>query len=167
MLVLDPPAHSAYRRIVSGAFTARAATALEPTIARRARQIVLRAAAQQEFDFVSAISAKLPLQTIAILLGLPASEHERFVAAAGAYAGTGVPRSPAGGVSLREFFTRQAEYLRELCAALAAFRQAKPADDLMTRMVQAEIGGRRLSDDEILSTVLSSSSPATRRPSRR
>jgi cytochrome P450 len=154
MLVLDPPAHSVHRRIVSAAFTARAVAALEPTIARHARQIVLRAGVQQEFDFVSAIAAKLPLRMIATLLGLPTSEHDGFVTAAGAYADAGVPRQLADGVGQREFFAPQAEYLRELCRAFSAFRRAHPGDDIMTRLVQAEIGGRRLSEDEIFATVL-------------
>ena len=61
MLILDPPLHTAYRRLVSAAFTPRAIATMTTTINRRARQVVLRAGQQREFDFVSAISAQLPV----------------------------------------------------------------------------------------------------------
>lgn len=154
MLLLDPPTHSAYRRIVSGAFSARAIASLTASIGRRSRQIVLQAIRLGEFDFVSAVAAKIPMRTIAIILGLPPDEHDRFVTAADAYAGAGVPASVANGVGVAEFFEEQSRYLRELSLAMVAYRRAQPADDVMTRLVQGEIDGRRLTDAEIVSTVL-------------
>jgi cytochrome P450 len=154
MLVLDPPLHTAYRRIVSGAFTPRAIATLTTTIDRRARQIVLRAAQRREFDFVSAISAQLPLRTVADLIGVPAGEHERFVLAADSYVRTRVPAQLPSGTNPEAFIAEQGRYLTELCTVLAAMRRRQPADDLMTRLVQADIGGAPLGDDAILSTVL-------------
>jgi cytochrome P450 len=154
MLVLDPPTHSAYRRIVSGAFTAGAVRKVEPRIGRWARQIVRQAIWQREFDFVSTVAAKIPARPLAIILGLPASEHDQFVIAADAYAGAGVSASVANGVGVAEFFEQQSYYLRELCLAMSAYRREHPAGDIMTRLVQGEVAGRRLTDDEIFSTVL-------------
>src|SRR4051794_28128807 len=97
MLVLDPPAHGALRRAVSSAFTPRAVARLQRMIERRSRQIVARAAAREEFDFVRDVAAQLPLRTIADLFGLPPSEHDAFVVAADAYVGSGFPaRLPPG-----------------------------------------------------------------------
>lgn len=154
MLVFDPPLHTAYRRVVSAAFTPRAIAALTTTINRRARQIVLRAGQQGEFDFVSAISAQLPLRTVAGLIGVPGSEHDRFAAAADSYVRTKVPAQLPPGTSPEAFIAEQGRYLTELCAALAATRRRQPADDLMSCLVQADIGGAPLGDDAILSTVL-------------
>lgn len=154
MLLLDPPLHTAYRQVVGGAFTPRAVRALTATINRRARQIVLRAGLQPSFDFVSAISAQLPLRTIADLIGIPASEHDRFVFAADSYVRTGVPANLPSGTSPEAFISEQGTYLRELSAALATMRRRKPADDLMTRLSQADIAGAPLADDAIFSTVL-------------
>ena len=154
MLVLDPPLHTAYRRIVSGAFTPRAIATLTATINRRARQIVLRAGQQREFDFVSAISAQLPLRTIADLIGVPSGEHDRFVLAADSYVRTRVPAQLPPGTTPEAFIAEQGRYLAELCTALAAMRRGQPADDLMTCLVQADIGGAPLGDDAILSTVM-------------
>lgn len=154
MLVMDPPLHSVYRRVVSDPFTHKAVAQLDATLRRQARRIVARAAELGEFDVVREISARLPLLTIADLLGLPASEHERFVTAGDAFAGSGFPAQLPPGVTLESFHQQQVEYLAVLTAALAEYRRARPADDLMTRLVRAEIDGRPLTSEEILSTVL-------------
>src|SRR3954447_14506691 len=65
MLVLDPPAHDSLRRIVSAAFTPKAVARLQSTIERRSKQIVARAAARGDFDFVRHVAAQLPLRTLA------------------------------------------------------------------------------------------------------
>jgi cytochrome P450 len=154
MLLVDPPLHTAYRQVVGGAFTPRAVKVLTATINRRARQIVLRAGLQPKFDFVSAISAQLPLRTLADLIGVPAYEHDRFVLAADSYVQTRVPAQLPPRISPEAFISEQGRYLRELCATLAAMRRRQPADDLMTHLVQANIDGAPLEDDAIFSTVL-------------
>jgi cytochrome P450 len=154
MLVLDPPAHDSLRRVVSAAFTPRAVARLERLIVRRSKQIVARAAAQGEFDFVRTVAAQLPLRTIADLFGLPASEHDSFVVAADAYVGSGFPAELPAGTTLQAFYEAQVSYLSNLCTALARYRRKVPAEDLVTCLVNAEIDGQPLSDDAILSTML-------------
>jgi cytochrome P450 len=154
MLVMDPPLHSAYRTVVSRAFTPRSVEAMRRTIERRAKQIVARAAVAGDFDFVAQVSAQLPLRTIADLLGVPDSERERFVTAADAYTSTGYSgRTDAGG-GMERYFAEQSEYLRALCAALARLRRTSPADDLMTHLVQGRIDERPFTDEEIFSTMI-------------
>lgn len=154
MLVLDPPAHDSLRRVVSAAFTPKAVARLGRMIERRSKQIVARAAALGQFDFVRHVSAQLPLRTIADLFGLPPSEHDSFVVAADAYVGSGFPPELPAGMTMQAFHQAQVAYLSNLCAALARYRRRVPADDLVTCLVQAEIDGRPLSDAEILSTML-------------
>jgi cytochrome P450 len=112
MLVLDPPAHDSVWRVVSAAFTPRAVARLERAIERRSKQIVARAAAQGEFDFVRHVAAQLPLRTIAHLFGLPLSEHDSFVVAADAYVGSGFPAQLPGGTTMQAFHEAQVAYLR-------------------------------------------------------
>ncbi|GAA1430057.1 cytochrome P450 [Microlunatus lacustris] len=154
MLVLDPPAHEALRRVVSAAFTPKAVARLERMVERRSKQIVARAAARGEFDFVRHVAAQLPLRTIADLFGLPPSEHDSFVVAADAYVGSGFPAQLPAGTTIQAFYEAQVAYLRNLCRALARYRRSVPAEDLMTCLVTAEVDGRPLSDEEILSTML-------------
>ena len=154
MLVLDPPDHDSLRRVVSTAFTPKAVARLGHTIERRSKQIVARAAARGEFDFVREVAAQLPLRTIADLFGLPPSEHDSFVAAADAYVGSGFPAQLPTGITMQAFYQAQVAYLTNLCTSLARFRRRVPADDLVTCLVNADVDGRSLSDAEILSTML-------------
>ena len=147
MLVLDPPIHTVYRRIVSPAFMPRAVAALDPVIDRYARQIVFRAGIQQTFDFVDAISARMPLLTIAHLIGIPQSERDRFTVAADSYVRTRLP-------ARQEDIEEQGRYLRSLCESLAEFKRRHPADDLMTRLIQARVADQPLSHEVIHSTIL-------------
>lgn len=154
MLVVDPPHHTDLRRIISGAFTARALHSIEANIRRNAHRIALRATRHETFDFVTEISAKLPLLTIATLIGVPDSERDRFIAAADAHVRGGIPANLRPGLTPEEYFAEQATYLNELCTALAQWRRTNPAEDLMTHLVQAEIDEKPLSHAEIFSTVL-------------
>ena len=154
MLVLDPPAHDSLRRAVSAAFTPRAVARLQRTIERRAKQIVARAAARGQFDFVRHVAAQLPLRTLADLFGLPPSEHDSFVVAADAYVGSGFPAQLPPGTTMQAFHASQVAYLSNLCTALARYRRRVPGDDLVTCLVNAELDGQPLSDEEILSTML-------------
>ncbi len=154
MLVLDPPDHRRYRRIVSGAFTPKRVASLEPVIARRARQIVLQARTQEQFDLVPTIAARLPLQTLADLLGIPEVERGRFVEAADTYAGTAIPAAGGTGAGPRSFVVQHGEYLRELTWALVAERRRRPADDLISHLANDDQDGAPLTDAEILSAVL-------------
>ena len=154
MLVLDPPAHDSLRRVVSAAFTTSAVARLERTIERRSKQIVARAASHGEFDFVRHVAAQLPLRTLADLFGLPPSEHDSFVVAADAYVGSGFPAQLPPGTTMKQFYDGQVAYLRNLCTALASYRRRVPADDLVTCLVNADLDGQPLSDEQILSTML-------------
>jgi cytochrome P450 len=153
MLVTDPPRHSDYRHLVGSAFTPRTIARLQRAIDHRAVQIVGRAAMQEEFDFVDAIASKMPLHTIADLIGVPDSEHERFVELAGSYVRTRISADPSG-ISVTEFVAAQGEYLRDLCDRLCRERRLESHDDLITALVYGHIDERPLSDDEIYSTMI-------------
>jgi cytochrome P450 len=153
MLVTDPPRHSDYRRLVSGSFTSGTVARLQRDIERRALQIVGRAVLQEGFDFVDDIASRMPLHTIADLIGVPASEHERFVELAGGYVRERIPIDP-NGQSSQEFVAEQGGYLRELCGRLCRQRRREPEDDLITALVHGRIDERPLSDDEIYSTMI-------------
>ena len=55
---------------------------------------------------------------------------------------------------MKQFYDAQVAYLNNLCLALASYRRRAPAGDLMTWLVEAEIDGRPLSDQQIISTML-------------
>src|SRR6202042_209106 len=79
MLNMDPPLHTRYRRLVNKGFTPRMIAQLEAKIHETADEIIDAVIEKGEADFVTDISAELPLIVIADLLGVPQSDrHSMF-----------------------------------------------------------------------------------------
>jgi cholest-4-en-3-one 26-monooxygenase len=75
MLNMDPPMHTRYRLLVNKGFTPRRVGQLEEDVRRRANEIIDGVCEKGEADFVTEMSAELPLQVIADLLGVPQDER--------------------------------------------------------------------------------------------
>src|SRR5437868_7363951 len=75
MLNMDPPMHTRYRLLVNKGFTPRRVAQLEETIRRQTNGIIDSVCEKGEADFVTEMSAELPLQVIADLLGVPQGER--------------------------------------------------------------------------------------------
>src|ERR1700735_17738 len=78
MLNMDPPLHTRYRRLVNKGFTPRMVRDLEESIHRAADSIIDTVIEKGEADFVTQLSAELPLQVIAELLGVPQEDRHRM-----------------------------------------------------------------------------------------
>ena len=94
MLNMDPPLHTRYRRLVNKGFTPRMVRDLEESIHRSTDAIIDEVIETGEADFVTQLSAELPLQVIAELLGVPQEDrhkHVRLVQPHGRQRGPRVP----------------------------------------------------------------------------
>lgn len=147
-LTMDPPQHTSYRKLISSAFTPRNVRRIDEQIHETAVAIVDDLVGAGELDFVSACSARLPMVTIMKMLGVPPSDQPAVAAAA----------EKLFGLSDDEYSTleeRAQDTINELLllagtgAELAKFRRNHPGDDLMTSIVDAEVDGHRLTDEEI------------------
>src|SRR3954454_3184030 len=78
MLTMDPPEHSSYRNIVQRAFTPRTIRNLESRLQEFANEIVDRALAKGDGDFVKDVAAELPLLAICELIGVPAEDRGKI-----------------------------------------------------------------------------------------
>ena len=141
MLVVDPPDHTRFRRLVSRAFTPRATAAFEPVVQRTA-DALLDALELRDgpVDLIETYAAQLPVLVIAELLGVPTERREDFLrwgAAAAATLDPGLPfrRYVAAERALRAMHA----FLREHFARL----RREPGEDLVSRLVG-------LPDDEAL-----------------
>lgn len=139
MLMCDPPEQTRLRRLVSGAFTPRAARALAPRVAGLARAIVDEVIERGECDFVSAVAGELPSYVIAELLGIPLDDGRKL------YALTELLHSAKEAVPEGAQAAAGAEMFA-YAAGIAAEKRARPGDDLVSRLLAAEIDGRRLTD---------------------
>lgn len=147
-LGMDPPRHTRLRRLVSAAFTPKRVAKIEEQIRHQAKQIVDDLLDAGDCDFVSQVSKRLPMWTIYEMMGLP--ENQREVAAHGAdgmvsWADEDVAAGREPGQVLNESLVT----LLNIGMDLAEHRRAKPADDLMANLVQAEVDGEKLTDEEI------------------
>lgn len=130
----DAPEHTRLRKIVSRLFTPRAVASLEETLAVSAREIVRAAAEKDSGNFVDDIAMPLPLQAIADLIGVPEADRERLFHWTNCIMNTDDPDFDSDPT------VANAE-LMGYAYNMAEERRRCPADDIVTRLVQAGIEG--------------------------
>jgi cytochrome P450 len=142
MLSMDPPQHERYRRLVSRGFTPRQAQLLRQRIEELAREIVDEVAGRGECDLVAEVAGRLPSGLIAELMGIPRTDGERL------YELTEIMHTTDRNVVSEE---RQFEAITEMLTyadEVARQKRARPAEDIASTLVQAEIDGDGLTDSE-------------------
>ncbi|MCW3031902.1 MAG: hypothetical protein QOK19_2560 [Solirubrobacteraceae bacterium] len=147
-LAMDAPRHSKLRGLVSSAFTPRQVARIEEGIRANARLIVEEAAPTGGGDFVQLVAKRLPLITISDMIGVPAADRERVVAAADLLVTTSDPEA-FGDRPPIEVLGEALWTLTEFATELASYREQHPGEDLMSGLVHAEIDGERLTHAEI------------------
>ena len=151
---MDPPQHRKLRTLVSQAFTPRVVADLEPRIAELTTQLLDEAG--ERFDLVDALAYPLPVIVIAEMLGVPASDRPLFRRWADVLFSQDVdPDQSLRSVS-EQAVTAVAPTMREMNAYFLDHirsRRASPGHDLTSKLVQAEVDGERLADEEIIGFV--------------
>ena len=155
MLETDPPRHSRLRRIVSGAFTPRAVAEYEDYARDLARGVLDAALPLGEFDLVEKVSAPFPINVLVRILGAPPEDAPRLIELGNRmiakedpeYSGSSADGDPAA-YRLLPFGSQAAVELIEYGEWLADQRRAQPGDDLVSKLVHAEIDGERLTEAE-------------------
>ena len=150
ILSMDEPEHGVTRRLLHSAFSPRQIRLIEQQINQQAAAIVTEFLEEGPRDFVEQVSMRLPLWTISGMLGVPEELREPMVNAADDMTGYNDP-DHRGDTDPFSCLLRGVMGLHEIAATLIEARRSKPEDDLMTALVQAEIDGVRLTDDEIKS----------------
>jgi cholest-4-en-3-one 26-monooxygenase len=143
LLNMDAPHHTYLRHIISRAFTPRAIERLRDELSRRAQNIVKQAAAEGYGDFVEQVSCELPLQAIAGLMGVPQQDRMKLFHWSNQMVGDVDPEFAGN-----DAITASVELIT-YGMQLAAERADKPGEDLVTKLVQADVEGHKLSDDEL------------------
>jgi cytochrome P450 PksS len=146
MLGKDDPEHRHLRGLVDQAFQRRGIQAMRPMITAVADRLLDRVAHHSEVDLMETFCRDLPLSVICEMLGLPDTDHERFKNWLG-----GLKDTANIGAVIRAIpgVLRVVRYLRKVSRHGGG---AKP-DGLIIGLQDAEIEGRRLSEDEIISMI--------------
>jgi cytochrome P450 len=149
-LAMDPPRHDRMRALVSRGFTPRRVQDLEGRIRDLARKHLDACLSQDTFDFVAGFAGRLPMDVVSELLGVPEQDRKQLRLHAdtllhredGVMA---VPRAASeAAFSLIVYFIEMVEERRARAASPAA------APDLTSALLEAEVDGDRLTDEEVV-----------------
>ena len=144
ILMMDPPKHHRYRRLVSRGFTPRMIGKLVDEIDRRAAVVIDEVCEKGEVEFVEEIAAQVPVQMICEMIGLEKEQWPRMFELSNQLIGSRDDPDYQGEdpqIASMEVYG--------LCDEVAADRRKNPRDDLMTALVEAEVDGERLTDAEL------------------
>ncbi|MGE2714625.1 cytochrome P450 [Mycolicibacterium litorale] len=142
LLNMDAPQHTRLRKIISRGFTPRAVGRLEDELRARAQKIAETAVAQGSGDFVEQVSAELPLQAIAELLGVPQDDRDKIFRWSNEMTAGEDPEYADVDPAMSSF------ELITYAMKMAEERAKNPTEDIVTKLIEADIEGEKLSDDE-------------------
>ncbi|HEV2549928.1 MAG TPA: cytochrome P450 [Stellaceae bacterium] len=147
----NPPDHTRLRSLVTKAFTARRVQALRPRIEMIADELLRAVDGAREFDIIETLAHPLPCQVICEMIGVPLTYSPQLSEWTGAVQSVLAPvplpdRIPAANQAASEFMA----FIR----ALVVERRQRPGDDLLSALIAAEDNGQRLTEEELVTTVL-------------
>jgi cytochrome P450 len=144
-LAMDDPAHLRLRTLVSKGFTPRRIRELEARVIELTEQHLDTALESESFDYIAEFAGKLPMDVISELMGVPGEDRERLRALADAvmHRDDGVADVPMAAIEA-------SMQLLVYYADMVTQRRKQPTDDLTSALLQAEIDGDRLGDEEIM-----------------
>jgi cytochrome P450/nitrite reductase/ring-hydroxylating ferredoxin subunit len=159
MIDTDPPPHTRMRALVNKGFTPRVVNAYEERIRSLARGILATAFEQDEFDWVESVAAEIPMWVFSEIMGLPVEDRRLIIELGDKILGNTDP-DVVGEENVAELALQDPELrklpfsspfsldLIEYGRALGERRRADPRDDITTKLVEAELDGSRLSEQE-------------------
>jgi cytochrome P450 len=150
LIFTDPPRHTKLRGLISQAFTPRSITNLELRIRELTRELLTPLLEDSELDLATGLAIPLPMMVIAEMLGTPTEDRSQFkhwndVLLRMSYVVAG---QPARGIM--EEYIAATQQMGVYIARLVEERRRTPKDDLLTRLVHAQVDGERLTAQEIL-----------------
>ena len=152
MIGSDPPDHGRLRGLINRAFTPRVIENLRPRVIEIVDDLLDDIGDRDSFDAIAEFAYPLPATVIAIMIGAPPEDRDRFKGWSDgilAFQGTGRTTPEVLGRSQRDLME-----MREFLKDLMAKRRRDPQDDLLTRLVEAESAGDKLTEGELLATCV-------------
>jgi cytochrome P450 len=141
MLMTDPPEHTAFRKVIRAEFTRPAADGKGARLRQLATQIVNEVVERGECDFVADVAGEMPSYVIAELMGLPLEDGRKLYKLTEIIHSAPEVLSPEDRVgAVFKMFDYATNVIKE--------KRASPGDDLASRLLHAEVEGRRLNDNE-------------------
>jgi cholest-4-en-3-one 26-monooxygenase len=150
LLNMNPPEHGEFRRVVNQRFTPRSVKQLKDQIERITTEVLDDLVGREECDFVTEVSAKLPLAVIAEMFGIPRADWAMMFRLSNAMIGPADPEY-GGSESIKENLERARleffQYFNQLCED----RRKTPRDDLASALANGSVNDEPLPLFELLS----------------
>ncbi len=151
LLELEPPVHTRLRTLVNRAFVSRQVERLRPRIEALANELIDRFPADQAFDLIPAYATPLPITIIAEMLGVPVEMGPQLLDWSHAM----VAMYTLGRTrEAEETANRAARDFADFLRGYVAERRRMPGDDLLSLLIAAHEGDQKLSEDELISSVI-------------
>lgn len=158
LITMDPPRHVKLRRLVNKGFTPRAVNAMEPYIRGITQRLLERSAEKREGDFVLDVASQLPLAVICGMMGIPEEDWPRMFRLTNKVLGGGdpeyqdeVPEDQRGtGEAARITVNAGTFQMFGFFSQMLQERKAERREDLVSLLVDSEIEGEALTDEDIL-----------------
>lgn len=147
---MDPPRHYELRRLVSKAFTSRRVAGMQPRIVQITRDLLVTFDEGENDDLVAGLTYPLPIMVIAEMLGVPLSDREMFRAWADVLLSGSI--RPTEAVLSEDTLRGSAPAMRDMHDYFrdkVAERRSRLGDDLISALIEAEVGGAALTVDDI------------------
>ncbi len=159
MIDTDPPPHTRMRALVNNGFTPRVVNAYEERIRRLARGILEAALEQDELDWVESVAAEIPMWVFSEIMGLPVEDRRLIIELGDKLLGNTDPEVVGEEFvaerALRDPELRKLPFSSPFALDLIAYgrrlgeaRRADPREDITTKLVEAELDGSRLTEQE-------------------
>ena len=147
-LQVDPPDHAKYRRTLDPEFSPKRMAALEADVRLLVGEIIDRFVAKGSCDFHEDFATPMPSTVFLRLMGMPQSDLPQFLEWRDSTIRPDLdPNDPDSAQKIREATGRAITKYFERAIAL---RRAEPDDNLLSRIVHAQVDGRSFTDDELL-----------------
>ncbi|MFJ5890965.1 cytochrome P450 [Streptomyces californicus] len=150
MVNMDGPEHAALRRIISRRFTPRLLADVEENVGRLAGRLVDELIAERPRDFMASAAVRLPLEVICDLMGVPQALRRRIAEQIDhASAQVGVERRGRARLRVPGRGLASLARMQYVMGRLARERRRRPADDLVSALVCADVDGEALSGRQL------------------
>ena len=151
LLNLEPPVHTRLRRLVMEAFTPRTVEGMRTSIQERARALLQPGRDAGSIDLVEAYAQHFSIGIICDLIGVVPSDRETIKRLSD---DTIRMYEPAPSVEQQARSNAAAGDFRRYLLDVVAARRRRPASDLLSALIDADVEGERLTDDQIVSTAM-------------
>jgi cytochrome P450 len=142
---LDPPDHTAFRKLLVKPFTAPNVQRWEDEIRQECRRAIAGFIDKGSVDVVDRYAKYIPLRLMATMLGISATDEELFA--------SWIHRILEVGAADPESLLAAAGEMQVYLSKAIADHRSAPRDDLMSLLIDSEVDGRRLSDEDLLGVV--------------